>query len=83
VSLPKHRRTSPHIWRCTLETPLPAVELFLSSVCLFCGVTIEFPCAESRLAEDLFLYKSIAHGVFPPFLEIVAQNIPYRVEYID
>jgi len=23
-----------------------AVELFLSSVCLFCGVTIEFPCAE-------------------------------------
>ena len=29
-----------------LETPLPAVELFLSSVCLFCGVTIEFPCAE-------------------------------------
>ena len=29
-----------------LETPFPAVELFLSSVCLFCGVTIEFPCAE-------------------------------------
>jgi hypothetical protein len=29
-----------------LETPLPAVELFLSSVCLFYGVTIEFPCAE-------------------------------------
>ena len=34
-----------------------------------------------RLAEDYFflLLKSIAHRAFPPILDIIAQNIPYRV----
>ena len=34
-----------------------------------------------RLAEDYFfvLFKSVACGAFPPFLDIIAQNIPYRV----
>ncbi len=32
-----------------------------------------------RLAEDLFLlFKSVACGAFPPFFDIVAQNIPYH-----
>jgi hypothetical protein len=49
--------------------------------CLFCRVSIEFPCAVQRLAEDLFLLydpysKSAARGAFPPFLDIIAQNIP-------
>ena len=34
-----------------------------------------------ELAEDLLLSKSVAHGEFPPFLEIIAQNIPYCVDY--
>ncbi len=32
-----------------------------------------------RLAEDLFLlFKSVARGAFPPFFDIIAQNIPYH-----
>jgi hypothetical protein len=55
--------------------------------CLFYRVSIEFPCAVQRLVEDLFLLynvpysKSVAPGAFPPFLDIIAQNIPYHVEY--
>ena len=50
---------------------------------LFCTVSIEFPCAVQRLAEDLFLLynvpysKSVARGAFLPFLDIIALNIPY------
>ena len=32
------------------------------------------------LRRVCFFSKSVAHGVFPPFLEIIAQNIPYSVE---
>ena len=34
-----------------------------------------------RLAEDYFflLFNSVAHGAFPPFENIIAQNSPYRV----
>jgi hypothetical protein len=34
-----------------------------------------------RFAEDYFflLFKSIARRAFPPFLDIIAQNIPYCV----
>jgi hypothetical protein len=32
-----------------------------------------------RLAEDLFLlFESVARGAFPPFFDIIAQNIPYH-----
>ncbi len=32
-----------------------------------------------RLAEDLFLlFKSVVRGAFPPFFNIIAQNIPYH-----
>ncbi len=34
-----------------------------------------------RFAEDYFflLFKSVARRAFPPFVDIIAQNIPYRV----
>ena len=47
--------------------------------CLFCRVSIEFPCAVPSLQVPYS--KSVACGVSPPFLDIIAQNIPYRVEY--
>ncbi len=31
-----------------------------------------------RLAEDLFL---LSRGAFPPFFDIIAQNIPYHSQY--
>ena len=52
---------------------------------LFCRVSIKFPCAVQRLAEDIFfvpiLYysKSAARGAFPPLLDIITQIIPYHV----